>query len=163
MRRIVIGVMGGGESAPPHAVEVAFRLGELIAERGWVLLNGGRAAGVMGASAAGARSRGGLVVGILPDADASRASADVDVAIVTGMGDARNAINVRSSDVVIACAGAEGTISEVALALKAGKTVVLLDFDPGLPFDAARAEGRLLSAATPEAAMAHVERVLAGR
>ena len=72
MRKTVIGVMGGGESAPPRAVNAAYRLGALIAARGWVLLNGGRDAGVMAASAAGAHSQGGLVVGVLPDRDAHR-------------------------------------------------------------------------------------------
>lgn len=159
-RKIVIGVMGGGEGAPAHAVREAYRLGELIAEQGWVLLNGGRNVGVMDASAAGARSKGGLVVGILPDADAHQASPHVDVCILTGMGSARNVINVLSSDVVIACAGEEGTISEVALALKHGKTVIALNFDLGGPFTRARAAGRLLSASTPEEAVELARQVL---
>ncbi len=159
-RKIVVGVMGGGESAPPHAIREAYQLGELIAEQGWVLLNGGRRAGVMDASAAGARSKGGLVVGILPDADTHQASPHVDICILTGMGSARNVINVLSSDVVIACAGEEGTISEVALALKHGKTVIALNFDLGGLFAQARAAGRLLSASTPQEAVQIARQVL---
>ncbi len=160
MRRIVIGVMGGGESAPAHAVRDAYRLGELIAENGWVLLNGGRDAGVMAASAAGARSRGGLTVGILPGGDTRHASKHLDICVVTGLGSARNVINVLSSDVVIACAGAEGTISEVALALKHGKPVIALNFDLGGLFEAARRRGQLLRASTPEEAIRLAQQVL---
>ncbi len=159
-RKIVVGVMGGGEGAPPHAIREAYQLGELIAEQGWVLLNGGRRVGVMDASAAGARSKGGLVVGILPDADTHQASPHVDICILTGMGSARNVINVLSSDVVIACAGEEGTISEVALALKHGKTVIALNFDLSGLFAQARAAGRLLNASTPQEAVQIARRVL---
>lgn len=126
-RRPVIGVMGAGEGAAPRDVELAERLGELVAQRGWVLLTGGRDAGVMGAAARGAkRVPGSLTVGILPDASGG-ASPHVDVAIVTGLGNARNAVNVLSSDVVVACgAGGAGTASEVALALKSRRPVVLV-------------------------------------
>ena len=159
-RKVVIGVMGGGEGAPPQALRDAYRLGELIAEQGWVLLNGGRNVGVMDASAAGAQSKGGWVVGILPDADTRHASPHVDICILTGMGSARNVINVLSSDVVIACAGEEGTVSEVALALKHGKAVIALNFDLGNLFAKARATGQLLSASTPEEAIELVRQVL---
>jgi uncharacterized protein (TIGR00725 family) len=125
MRTPVIGVMGGA-NAPEDDQETARRLGRLIAQRGWILLNGGRNAGVMAASARGAREAGGMVIGILPDRDTRRASPDLDVAVVTGLGDGRNVINVLSSDVIIACLGATGTLSEIALALKNQKHVVCL-------------------------------------
>lgn len=99
----------------------------MIAERGWVVLTGGRPLGVMAAACAGAKEvPGSLTLGILPDSTGG-VGADVDLAVFTGMGDARNAINVLTSDVVVAC-GVEGpgTASEVALALKAGKPVILL-------------------------------------
>lgn len=160
--RTIIGVMGGGDSAPQHAIRDAYRLGELIAGQGWVLLNGGRSAGVMDASARGARSKGGLVIGILPGSDTRYASEHLDLCIVTGMGSARNVINVLSSDVVIACAGGEGTISEVALALRHRKTVIALNFDVGSLFESARASGRLLSASTPEQAIELARQIIAG-
>lgn len=128
MPRTIIGVMGGS-TASQETQKLARELGRAIAQNGWVLLNGGRNGGVMAASAAGARAGGGLVIGVLPDKSAIGACPDLDVAIVTGMGDARNAINVLSSDVVIAMAGGLGTLSEVALALKVGKHVVALGFD----------------------------------
>jgi uncharacterized protein (TIGR00725 family) len=130
MRRAVIGVMGGGENATARAVEWARRLGALVAAEGWVLLSGGRNVGVMDAVSRGARAAGGLVIGIMPGVDTGQASEAVEVAIVTGMGGARNNINVLSSDVVIACGDTEaGTLSEIALALKANKPVVLLTED----------------------------------
>ncbi len=68
----------------------------------------------------------GLVVGILPDADTANMAANVDVAIVTGMGQGRNVINILSSRVVIACGLGPGTLSEMALALKLGKPLIVL-------------------------------------
>ena len=66
------------------------------------------------------------MVGILPDRSTSKASPDLDIAVVTGLGDGRNVLNVLSSDVVIACPGALGTLSEITLALKNDKHVILL-------------------------------------
>lgn len=148
-RKPVIGVMGGSQATEKVAA-LARELGGLIAQRGWVLLNGGRNAGVMAASAAGAKAAGGTVIGVLPDATAHRASADLDYVILTGMGDARNLINVLSSDVVIACPGRAGTLSEVMLALNHEKPVILLGgFDPGPELNRYRKSGLLLEAASP--------------
>jgi len=152
MRRPVIGVMGGAQ-ADAGTCRLAYRLGELIAEAGCVLLNGGRPCGVMEHSARGAKSRGGLTVGILPGGSAGEASTSVDVAVATGMGDARNAINVLSSDAVIACPGGAGTLSEIALALKNGKRVVALGFWPGEAFSPWSRAGLLTRAETPEDAL----------
>jgi uncharacterized protein (TIGR00725 family) len=131
VRRPVVGVMGAGESASARDCALAERLGEEIARQGWVLLTGGRDCGVMAAANRGAKRVGGsLTIGILPGASGS-VSPDVDVAVFTGMGNARNAINVLSSQVVIACgAGGPGTAAEVALALKSGKPVVLVAAPP---------------------------------
>jgi hypothetical protein len=150
--RTVIGVMGAGRPLDGAAFSVAYSLGELIAKRGWVLLTGGTAAGVMDAASKGAQGAGGLVVGVLKSEDGAEGTQYLDVAIRTGMGDARNAINVLSSDVVIALPGGAGTLSEVALGIKAGKTVIALGWDPG---DAMRASGpgKLLDAGTPEEAV----------
>ena len=145
--------MGGG-SATAADTSAAYRLGELIAENGWILLNGGRNSGIMDASARGARERGGLTVGILPDDNLSVASAYVDIPVITGMGSGRNIINVLSSDLVVACPGGAGTFSEIALALKHGKPVVLLNFSVGTIFDAYRKAGQLFFAETPEEAVA---------
>ncbi len=152
MRKPVIGVMGGA-TVDADVEQTAHRLGALIAKRGWILLNGGRNAGVMAASAAGAKQAGGTVIGILPDSHARNASPDLDIAVVTGLGDARNLVNVLSSDVVIACPGAAGTLSEVALALKNSRRVILLGLDPGPELDAHRSVGLLTTADSPEDAV----------
>ena len=72
MRRTVVGVMGGCD-VDERTRENAYGIGRLIAERGWVLLNGGRPSGVMDASARGARDAGGLTVGVLFDDDSDDA------------------------------------------------------------------------------------------
>jgi hypothetical protein len=119
--------MGRGEGASDRDEHLAEELGEYIAREGWVLLTGGRAAGVMAAASRGAkRVANSLTLGVLPSASGS-VSPDVDVAIFTGMGDARNAVNVLSSDVVVICGSpGPGTASEAALAIKAGRRVILL-------------------------------------
>ena len=81
----------------------------------------------MEAACRGARSAGGTTVGILPGYERSEANAWVDVAIPTGLGEARNALVVRAADVLIAIRGEYGTLSEIALALKTGKPVVGLE------------------------------------
>jgi hypothetical protein len=78
----------------------------------------------MEAACRGAREAGGVTIGILPGADRGAANRFVEVAIPTGLGEARNAVVVRSADAVVAVGGGYGTLSEIAFALKAGKPVV---------------------------------------
>lgn len=157
--RPVVGVMGSGDPLDASARERALGLGEAIARRGWVLLTGGSACGVMDAASQGAHDAGGLVVGILKSERGAEGSVYLDVAIRTGMGDARNAINVLSSDVIVALPGGSGTLSEVALGLKGGKTVIALGWDPGGPMRTS-GPGRLLRASSVDEALALVEREL---
>ena len=156
----IIGVMGGGVCDEDVAAQAA-RIGTLIAERGWVLLTGGRDAGVMSAASRGAKDAGGLVVGVLPDTHVDGASSHVDIPILTGMGDARNAINVLSSRVVVALFGGAGTLSEIALALSADRPVVALGIDVGPLLEPYAEAGRLVKVGNPEEAVAAVERFLA--
>jgi len=121
-----IAVVGPGEGASEEAVADAELAGRLIAERGWVLLTGGRDAGVMAAAARGAARAKGIAIGILPSADKARASPDLTIALPTGLGEARNAVLVTAADGVIACGMNPGTASEVALALRAAKPIVLV-------------------------------------
>ncbi len=161
MRRTCIGVMGGA-AADETTVAKAKELGRLIAENGWTLISGGRPTGVMQASITGASEAGGLTVGVLFDDDRSLAAEGLDIVIPTGMGAARNIINVLASDVVVACRGTGGTLSEIAMALRSGRPVVLLDFDPGAAFlDAGAADARWTLTATPAEAVAQVQRYLA--
>ena len=98
-------------------------MGRLLAEGGAAVVCGGLG-GVMEAACRGAKSAGGATIGILPGADRAAANPFVDVAVPTGLGEARNALVVRAADGVIAVGGGYGTLSEIAFALKAGKRVV---------------------------------------
>ncbi|MBS7622928.1 TIGR00725 family protein [Candidatus Bathyarchaeota archaeon] len=128
MRQIT--VVGSGGRIPPDVYRMAEELGRAIAERGAVLITGGRG-GVMEAACKGAKEMKGLTVGILPGSERD-ANQYVDVMVVTGMGDARNAINVLSADTVIVVHGGAGTLSEVGLALKAGKRVIAIKASGGV-------------------------------
>lgn len=127
MKKTIIGIMGPGSGASNADLENAYQLGRLIAEESWVLLTGGRKVGVMDAASRGAKAANGLTIGILPDNNIDAVSEAVDIPIFTDMGNARNNINVLSSDVVIACGVGAGTVSEIALAIKNNKNVILLN------------------------------------
>jgi uncharacterized protein (TIGR00725 family) len=132
---VIVGVMGPGEGATERDRETAYQLGRAIALEGWALITGGRNQGVMDSASRGAKEAGGLTIGVLPSADKDGMSPFVDVPIITGMGEARNNINVLSSDVVFACGMGAGTASEVALAVKGTRHVILLDVgDQGVRF-----------------------------
>ncbi len=128
MPKIVIGVMGAGEQATPEDLTLAYELGRQIARSGWVTLSGGRDVGVMNAVSRGAKRENGLTIGILPGQNSSMSDA-IDIPIVTDLGSGRNNVNVLSSQIVVACGMGAGTASEVALAIKARKTVILLNVD----------------------------------
>ena len=147
---MIIGVMGGA-AADAKDLEDAYTLGVLIARQGWLLLNGGRDAGIMSASARGAFDQGGLTIGILPGSNPKEASEYIRIPIATGVGNARNCINVLSSHVVVACPGGMGTLSEIALALKCNKPVILLNYETDERFDVYQNAGHLSYAASPQA------------
>jgi len=127
MPKTIIGVMGPGDDPSRKDLDSAYELGALIAKEGWVLLTGGRNVGVMDAASKGAKASGGTTIGIIPGDDKKRMSQYVDIPIFTGMGSARNNINVLSSDVVIACGMGAGTMSEIMLAMKSRKNICLLN------------------------------------
>jgi uncharacterized protein (TIGR00725 family) len=99
-------------------------VGRGLAEAGDVTVVTGGLGGVMAAASRGAQRAGGVTVGLLPGTDRADANPWVDVAVPTGLGEARNALVVRSADVVVAIGGAYGTLSEIALALKTGTPVI---------------------------------------
>jgi uncharacterized protein (TIGR00725 family) len=118
-----IAVCGAGEGAAEGDLAAAEEAGAAIAGAGAILVCGGLG-GVMEAACRGARSRGGLTVGLLPGTDRDQANGWVQLAIPTGLGEARNALVVRAADALIAIGGGWGTLSEIALARKAAKPVV---------------------------------------
>jgi uncharacterized protein (TIGR00725 family) len=153
--------MGPGAGATPADLERAEKLGALVAHKGWVTLTGARPVGVMEAALKGAKNAGGQTLGIIPGKERSEASSYADVVIATGMGSGRNIINVLSSDVVIACGLEAGTVSEVALAVKEGKPIVLLsDNQTGKDFLKGLAPQNVSVAATPEQALELSEHIL---
>ncbi|MEU7057947.1 TIGR00725 family protein [Streptomyces sp. NPDC046197] len=123
--RPCIAVAGPGQASAREA-ELARQVGGLLARRGAVVVCGGLG-GVMEACAQGARDADGMVVGLLPGRDRGAGNRHLSVAVATGLGELRNGILVNTCDALIAVGGGWGTLSEVALALRAGKTVALLD------------------------------------
>jgi len=122
VRKLRIGVVGPSE-APPELYSLAEDVGRLIAQAGAILICGG-GTGVMEAASKGAKSAGGITVGILPGTNEREANQYVDIPIITGIGHGRNIINVWSSDAIIAIGGGYGTLSEIALALRTNKPVI---------------------------------------
>ena len=117
-----VAVVGPGQASEEQLAD-AEAVGHGLAAGGAVVVCGGLG-GVMEAACRGAKAAGGTTVGILPGTDRAAANDWVDVAVPTGLGEARNAIVVRSADAVVAVGGEFGTLSEIALALKGGKPVV---------------------------------------
>jgi uncharacterized protein (TIGR00725 family) len=115
----------GGEFPPADVLPLAEEVGRRIAQAGAVLVCGGLG-GVMAAACRGARSAGGLTVGILPTGRRTDANSDVDIAILTGLGVARNVLVSLTGQAVIAIDGAFGTLTEIAHTLELGKPVVAL-------------------------------------
>jgi uncharacterized protein (TIGR00725 family) len=122
----------GSERCDERLYHIAYEVGRLLAERGCVVINGGLG-GVMEASAAGAKLKGGLTVGIIPSDRKEDANQYIDVVVVTDMGHARNVVIAQSCDAMIAVGGGYGTISEMAIALKLGKKVVAIEPEVVLP------------------------------
>lgn len=161
--RFVVGVMGPAK-APKRDLDNARVLGEFIARRGWVVLTGGRDVGVMDAACEGAKRVGGsLTIGVLPTAK-DKVSRHVDVPIITEMGSGRNNINVLTSHVVVVCGlSGSGTVSEVALAVKAGKPVILVEAAPADVTFFRKLDQRLVHAAmSPEEAIELIMKLMAG-
>jgi len=117
----LISVIGGANCSPAEAA-LAEEVGRLLARRGYGVVCGGRG-GVMAAVCKGANQMGGVTVGLLPGDDDSEANPWVQIAIPTGLGEARNALVARAGAGVIAIGGGYGTLSEIALALKWGRRV----------------------------------------
>jgi len=119
--KAVIGVIGG-RKADKTLLKEAEQVGRLVALRGAVLVCGGLG-GVMEAASRGAKSGGGITVGILPHNDSKKANQFIDIPIVTGFGIGRNVIIARTADALIAVGGEYGTLSEIAFALQMDKAV----------------------------------------
>jgi len=132
--RVRISIIGAGEASPTE-LALAEALGRALGDAGAVVVTGGLG-GVMEAASRGCLEAGGLTLGFLPGSDPSSANAWVSIPVATGMGEARNALVVRAGEAVVAVGGGWGTLSEIALAKKMGREVILLgdsSFDLPLP------------------------------
>jgi uncharacterized protein (TIGR00725 family) len=141
-----VAVVGSGV-ATDELYEKAREVGRLIAERGATVVCGGLS-GVMEAAARGATEAGGMAIGILPDEDRRRQNGYLTYSVATGVGQARNLAVVCSGDVVIAVGGEYGTLSEIGLARKVGRPVVVLEgWDLGEHVSAASSPKEAIEAA----------------
>jgi uncharacterized protein (TIGR00725 family) len=143
VRALQVAVIGSGAENEARAEEV----GRLLAERGCVVVTGGRDE-VMAAAARGAKSAGGTTIGILGGESRADANEWIDHVVVTGVGHGRNLAVAATGDGVIAVGGSWGTLAEIGFAELLGRPVVILE--PGWDVEGvARAE-------TPEEAVEFV-------
>lgn len=147
-----ITVIGASDDTANY--DAALEIGKFIGENRYTLITGGRG-GIMEAASRGAYEAGGLVVGILPGPDGSAANEYNSVVIPSGIGFARNSMNVLAGDIIVAVGGKSGTLSELAYAWQYGKPVIACTFAGGWsskivenPIDE-RSSGNLYPAASP--------------
>lgn len=129
----VVGIIGGAK-VPKNIYEIAYKMGSLVGEKNYALITGGLG-GVMEAASKGAKEKGGLVIGILPGNSRFTANKWVDVPIVTGMSNARNAIIAQSADILVAIDGSVGTQSEIAFGKIYKKKIIGINCNIPLPFE----------------------------
>ncbi len=122
---IQVSVIGTNINPTVKALREAERVGELLAERKAAVVCGGRG-GVMEAVCRGAKKKGGLTIGILPEKTSEGVNAFVDIKIVTGLSWARNQLVALSSDAIIMVGGECGTLSEACVAWMYGKPIVAI-------------------------------------
>jgi uncharacterized protein (TIGR00725 family) len=150
--RVPIGVIGPREATTAQ-LATAMRVGELLADCGFVVVCGGRG-GVMQGVCEGVKRVGGTSIGLLADTESGFANHYVSIVLATGIGEARNALIARAAFGLIAIGNSFGTLSEVALGRKYGKVVVGLE-------GAAEVDG-VVHVATPQEAVARVAGAVLG-
>jgi len=124
-KRKIIAVIGGGQPSPQE-VKLAEEVGRELAKQGVILVCGGLS-GVMESACKGAQSEGGVTIGILPGESRQAANPYVQIPVITGIGEARNILVVKSAQAVIAIGGSYGTLSEIGHALRSGIPVIGLN------------------------------------
>jgi len=147
-----VGVIGGATCSDEEARQ-AEEVGRRLAEAGAIVVCGGTT-GVMEAACRGALQAGGTTVGILPGRMMESGNRWLSVRLPTGMREGRNWLVISGAQAVVAIGGGLGTLSEIALALKAGKPVIGLG-----TWEAVAPDGQRLAvirAATVEEALASV-------
>jgi uncharacterized protein (TIGR00725 family) len=141
----------GARSCDQRVYELAFQAGEELARKGYTIICGGLG-GVMEAACKGAKSAGGMTVGILPGNNPADANPFIDIPIATGLGAGRNLIIIHSAQAVLAVNGSYGTLSELAFALQLNKPVVGL-----ATWDISE---KIFSASSPHEAVEQITRLI---
>lgn len=124
----IIGIMGSTIAEEKDLIN-AYQIGKYCAENNYITLTGGLKEGIMNEALKGAKEHGGLTIGIMPTDDRTRFSEYADIPIVTTMKAGRNYIEILTSDIIIACGISAGTSSEISLAIKPGKKIILVGVD----------------------------------
>ncbi|MFW5861275.1 MAG: TIGR00725 family protein [Spirochaetota bacterium] len=119
-----------GSSDTSDHLDTAMRIGKFVADNKWVLVSGGRT-GIMEAASRGASEAGGIVVGITPSHQFDEANPYCTIVIPSGIGFARNSMNVLSGDIIVSLGGKSGTLSELAYAWQYDKPVICCSFTGG--------------------------------
>lgn len=156
----IIAVAGPGDDATKAETDVARQVGRLLAERDVILVCGGLA-GVMEAACKGASDWGGLTVGLLPGRDRAAGNPYLSVVLPTGMGELRNGLVAGVCDAIIAIGGSWGTLSEIALAIRIGKPVIMIGGWTIKPPVGERTRNLPRDAASPEEAVNEALRLAA--
>jgi len=125
-KKPLIAVVGHGMHAKKEHMKVAEEVGKEIAKRDGIVICGGHDFGIMEAVAKGAKSEGGITIGIIPEDNLSKTSKHVDIPILTGIGLARNQIISLSCDVMIVVGGGVGSLVEVAYAYRFSKPIIVI-------------------------------------
>jgi uncharacterized protein (TIGR00725 family) len=107
-----------------NTLEIAEKVGRLIAKKGGVIVCGGHG-GVMKAVCRGAKEENGLTIGILPY-NKEEANEFIDVAIPTHIGNVRNFLVANAGDVTIAIGGRWGTLNEISFRMIRKKPLILI-------------------------------------
>ena len=138
--KLTIGVMGssGGELKDEVKKKV-LRLGEAIAERDAILVTGG-CPGLPYDAVRGAKTKGGMTVGISPGLSLDEHQGkyrspieDFDVLIYTGSGlMGREITSIRSCDIIVIVGGRTGTLGELAIAYDEGRLIGVLTGTGGI-------------------------------
>jgi uncharacterized protein (TIGR00725 family) len=166
MRTRLIAVVGSGGGISEENAKLAEALGAALVREGFGIVCGGLG-GVMEAACRGAvRERGKAlhppIVGLLPKYDVTQGNAYLDVAIPTGLGHARNVLVASSGEVVLCIGGATGALSEVALARKIGRPVIVFRPSGGTAALVGKTIGSVTAVDTVPEAVAKIRSLLPG-
>lgn len=138
--KMVFGVMGSaGGDVPESARAKIFLLGAEVGRRGYTLITG-VAPGLPHDSVLGAKSQGGLVMGISPAQNFTEhveryasPTRGYDIIVYTGSGlMGREVENIRSCDAVVIVGGRSGTLGEFAIAYDEAKLIGVLEGTGGI-------------------------------